>query len=171
MKPIVSAGATALLISLIAVGATAHDNANRDSRDEGDRIVGLWSTEGVVGPCNAPPQVPIRNTLLFNAGGTFVDNPRFPPNGAPNVAGIPGTYQRVQGLGTWSYNAAKHRYYLHLQFDNYVDNAYHGFSTVDREITLSRRGMIASGPVWSARFDVNGQLLSEVCGEATSTRL
>ena len=170
MKSITSAGATALLISMIAVGAAAHDGDSRDSRDDGNRIVGLWSTEAVIGPCNATPTIQIRNTLLFHAGGTFVDNPRFPPNGVPN-AGAPGVYQRVQGLGTWSYNPGKHRYFLHLQFDRYVNNVYDGFSTVDREITLSRRAMIATGPVTSANYDVNGELLSEVCGEATSTRL
>jgi hypothetical protein len=169
MKSIISAGATALLISLIAVGATAHDG-NRDSRDDGNRIAGLWSTEAVIGPCNATPTIQIRNTLLFHAGGTLVDNPRFPPNGIP-VAGTTGVYQRVQGLGTRSYNPAKRRYFLHLQFDRYVNNVYDGFSTVDREITLSSRAMVATGPVTSANYNVNGELMSEVCGEATSTRL
>jgi hypothetical protein len=58
-----------------------------------------------------------------------------------------------------------------LQFDRYVNNVYDGFSTVDREITLSRRAMVATGPVRSTNYDVNGELMSEVCGNATSTRL
>ncbi len=164
MKSFVSTGATALLISLIAGGATAHDGDSRGSRDDGNRIVGLWGTEALVGTCGATPQTPIRNTLLFHAGGTVVENPRFPPGGA-------GNYQRGQALGTWVYDSRSRRYFIHLRFDNYVANAYHGYSTVDREITLTKRGTYASGPVRSARYAADRSLISEVCGDAVSTPL
>jgi hypothetical protein len=163
-----------IIVVIAALGcgaATAGPDQTGALAVPANRIVGLWSTQAMVGPCNGAPSNPIRNTLLFQAGGTLVENPRFPPEGAPNVAGIPGIYQRGQALGTWTYDSANRRYWIHLQFDNFVDNAYHGYSTVDRRITLSADGMIASGPVWSARYLADGSLLAEVCGEALSTRL
>jgi hypothetical protein len=156
--------ASALFVAACAT-ALAGDERHRD---HSDRIVGLWSTEGLVGPCGGTAAQTIRNTLLFHAGGTVTENSRFPPNGAPQAAG---TYQRTMGLGTWHYDARKRRFFLHLQFDNYVGNVYHGFSTVDREIVLSNGAMLATGPVVSRRYTADGELLSEVCGEAVSTRL
>jgi hypothetical protein len=159
------------LSSVLAAGVAAGNGFIGAFPGPANRIVGLWGTEGTVGPCNGPQTTPIRNTLLFHAGGTVVESPRFPPGGAPNVAGIPGTYQRGQALGTWSYDPRRRTYYVHLQFDNYVDNVYHGYSTVDREIALSKEGLLGSGPTRSARFAVDGKLLSEVCGQASSARL
>jgi hypothetical protein len=159
-------------VAMLVVAACATALAGDDRhRDYSDRIVGLWSTEGLVGPCSGTPVVPIRNTLLFHAGGTVTENARFGPNGAPNVAGIPGLYQRSSGLGTWHFDVRKRKFFLHLQFDNYVDNIYHGFSTVDREITLSNGAMLASGSVVSRRYNAAGEILTEACGQATSTRL
>jgi hypothetical protein len=171
MRSIASVRVSALLFTLLCAGTTARAGDLRDLFDPGNRIVGLWGTEALVGPCNATPLTPIRNTLLFHAGGTVVESPRFPPDGAPNVAGIPGTYQRGQALGTWVYEPRSRRYFIHLRFDNYVANAYHGYSTVDREITLTKRGTYASGPVRSARYAADGTLISEVCGDAVSTPL
>lgn len=163
--------AIGLLAAVTAAGAAAHYDGWAGESGPASRIVGLWSTEGVVGPCDGVAATPIRNTLLFHAGGTVVESPRFPPGGAPNVGGIPGLYQRGQALGTWSYNARTRTYFLHLQFDNYVDNAYHGYSIVNREIVLDKEGVLASGPVRSARFAQDGKLLSEVCGKAVSARI
>ncbi len=166
-----SARAIALLSALLTISSTASAHGFGELIGPGARIVGAWSTEALVGPCNATPGQPVRNTLLFHAGGTLIDVPRFGPNGVPNVLGIPGIYQRGQGLGTWTYNPFNRRFYIHLQFDNYVDNIYHGYSTVDREITLSNGGMLATGPVTSSRYKADGTLISEVCGHATSTPL
>ena len=88
----------------------------------------------------------------------------------PNVGGIPGTYQRGQALGTWSFNPALKVYQVDLRFDNYVNGVYHGYSTVDRQIVLTGNGL-AYGPVKSARYLANGTRLVEFCGDATSTRL
>jgi len=129
-----------------------------------NRIVGLWSTAAMVGPCGGPQPVQIQNTLLFHAGGTVVENPRFPPAGAAG-------YQRNQALGTWTYDVASKTYSLHLQFDNFVNGVYEGYSTVDREIELSQDGTAASGPVSVNRYLGNGTLIFAVCGSATSTRL
>jgi hypothetical protein len=168
MKRFHSTCALGLLAVFTAASAGA-DSGPFDQRLGGaNRIVGLWSTEGHVGPCNGAPVSTILNTLLFQAGGTVVDNPRFPPGGAPNASGL---YERNQGLGTWSYNPVTRRYFLHLQFDNFVNSVYDGYSTVDRELVLSEEGLLATGPVRSDRFAADGSLISEVCGEATSARL
>lgn len=171
MKEIGSVCAIGLVASLLAFSPASQAGDDRDSHDRGDRILGLWSTEGLVGPCNGTPGQPIRNTLLFSDGGTVVENPRFPPSGVPVAPGSTSIYQRGSGLGTWVYESWRRRYYLHLQFDNYVDGVYHGYSTVDREITLSQHGMLATGPVRSARYLADGTLFSEVCGTATSKPL
>jgi hypothetical protein len=162
-----------LAAAACTVGAVAYAGDDRHGPDHGDRIVGLWATEAMVGPCTGeqPPVTPLRNTLLFHAGGTLVESPRFGPNGVTNAAGVPGLYQRGQALGTWVFDRSKRVYFIHLRFDNYVDNAYHGYSIVEREITLSRRGMVGSGPVRSTRYYADGWVLNEVCGNATSTPL
>jgi hypothetical protein len=170
MKLFQTSCAIGLLFIVSAAGAGAGSGASGPP-GPANRIVGLWGTEAVVGPCNASPVMPIRNTLLFQAGGTVIENPRFPPAGAPNVAGVPGVYQRGLSLGTWSYDPVERRYFVHVRFDNYVDSVYHGYSTVDREIVLSKQGLLASGPVRSARFMADGTLMSEVCGQAISARL
>jgi hypothetical protein len=156
-------------VAVIALSASAIAGGGHGRY--GNQIVGLWSTEAMVGPCGGTPVVPLRNTLLFHEGGTVTEAARFPPNGAANVAGVAGQYQRTTGLGTWTYDPSSRRYFLHLRFDNYVDGIYHGYSTVDREMVLSKRGMLATGPVRSARYLADGTLMNEVCGQATSVPL
>jgi hypothetical protein len=172
MKPFRFLCLVALLLALGAATAAAGPANTGALGVPANRIVGLWSTEGLVRPCGtALPLSPVRNTLLFQAGGTVVENPRFPPGGAPNVFGVPGINQRGQALGTWEYDPATDRYWMHLRFDWFVDGAYHGYMTVDREIQLSGNGLQASGPVWSTRYTVDGNVIAQVCGEAVSTRL
>jgi hypothetical protein len=60
---------------------------------------------------------------------------------------------------------------MHLQFDWFADNVWHGYSTVDRTLLLNGNGSLAAGPVRSTRFAANGAIVAEVCGSATSTRL
>jgi hypothetical protein len=172
MRTIREVGALALMAIFTVGSASAGDD--HDGGGGGNRILGLWETQAMVGSCDplsTAPKMPIRNTLLFHAGGTVVENPRNAPSGTPNVAGIPGIYQRNQALGTWTYDRWTRRYFIHLRFDNFVDGTWHGYSIVDREIVLSNRGMLASGPVRSTRFYANGTLLNELCGEATGTPL
>lgn len=168
-KPAIKSALLFAAIAASAVSAASLAGDDRDRRDRRDQIIGLWDTEALVGPCNGTPATTIRNTLLFHAGGTLVETPRIGPNGVPNAGG--GIYQRGQALGTWVYDHSKRRFYIHLRFDNYVDNVYHGYSTVDREITLSNRGMTASGPVRSTRYFLDGRPPVEVCGQATSKPL
>lgn len=130
-------------------------------------IVGLWSTEADVGLCGSGQTGKVFNTLLFHAGGTVVESPRIPPSGVPDVGG---NYQRGQALGTWAFDPARKTYEIHLRFDNYVNNAYHGYTIVDRQITLLGKDL-AVGPVYVTRFTADGNLIVELCGEAQSARL
>lgn len=130
-----------------------------------NRIVGLWTTVGEVRPCDNPaasPQI-IRNTLLFNAGGTMMENPRV----LPSVTGG----SRSFAIGDWNYDPETGRYGGMLRFDTYLNGVYTGYATVDRDIVLSADGSLASGGVVSIRYDANGNQLSQVCGTAVSTRL
>lgn len=169
MNPKTSLLAIALLALVPTIASAVDPVGNGALAVPANRIVGLWSTQGAVGPCGTNV-FPIRvlNTLLFHAGGTVVEMPRFPPNGVVTALG---TSQRGQALGTWSYNPNTQQYSMHLQFDWFVNNAYHGYATVDREILLSNGGEQAAGPVRSTRYAANGSTISEVCGSAVSTRL
>lgn len=136
------------------------------------RIVGLWTTQAAVRPCGSTlPLSPIRNTILFNAGGTVVANLESPVSGTPNLAGIPGVHQRGPDAGTWSYNPLTHQYALRMRFDWYVDGLYHGYSTVERTILLSNDSRQASGPVRVTRYKTDGSVVGALCGEAVSTRV
>lgn len=170
MRRLASSSAIALLFALVTVSASANPAVTGALAGPANRIVGLWSTGGMVGPCNSTPFVPIVNTLLFHAGGTVVENPRFPPAGAPDVFGVPGINQRGQGLGTWVYHQASKRYFVHLQFDWFVDGLYHGYMTIDREMVLSSDGNLASGPVVAVRYSADGSTLAQLCGAADSER-
>ena len=137
-----------------------------------NRIVGTWATEGAVGPCGSGvTPIPIRGYLMFQAGGTLVELPRFAPDGVPNAFGVPGNNQRTQGVGTWRYNPATGQYTVLFHFDWFVDNVYHGYNTVERTLLLSNDGNAIAGPARAVRHAANGAVLSSVCGSAVSTRL
>lgn len=154
--------------ALGAVAATAPVAARADG-NSANRIVGLWDTQAEVRPCGTDlPPNKIANTLLIHAGGTIVENPRYPPGGAPNAAGH---YERNQALGTWVFNRKTGRYWIHLRFDNFLDTVYDGYSEVDREVRIKKGGMEFVGPVWASRYDADGNLLFKLCGSAVSSRL
>ncbi|HEY8009489.1 MAG TPA: hypothetical protein VIE67_00645 [Rudaea sp.] len=135
-----------------------------------NRIAGLWSVQADVSECNGGPiKQHAITTLLFHAGGTVTENPRFPPQGAPNVYGVLGTNQRTFGMGTWSYDPATQAYALHLQFDWYVNGTYNGYQTVDREIILSTDDQHASGPVHTVRYRLDGSTVVDLCGAVTES--
>lgn len=133
-----------------------------------NRIVGLWSNLAMTGACNGGTPSPGRQTLLFIAGGSFIDNPRISPNGIGPAGAI---RQRSLGIGTWSYDPDTAQYSLDQQFDWYLNGAYDGYQTVHRSIVLSGDGNTASGPVLSVRYDAAGNPTSELCGNAVSNRL
>jgi hypothetical protein len=168
-----------LPLSLLAVLAIASATASAQQSPgrtgslavPANKIVGLWDTQPSVAPCGSPPPTgPTgRTTLLFISGGTWVENPRFPPSGVPGAGG--GVSQRSAGLGVWSYDPQTTQYTAHMQFDWYLDGVYDGYQTVDRSILLSSDGKLASGPVRSTRYAANGSVLMELCGSGAGTRL
>ncbi len=130
-----------------------------------NRIAGVWTTTAAVRPCNNPaaPVTNIRNTLLFNAGGTLLEN----PGTLPNVVGG----ARTIALGTWSYRWTTGLYTVFLRFDHYTNGVYSGYQTVDRTFVLTDGGDTAAGPVVSTRYDTNGNQVGQLCGEAVSIRV
>ena len=162
----------AVALTIAATSATASD----PSRDgalavPANRIVGTWDGTGLVRPCGTDlPLRTVRNTIAFQAGGTLVENSRFPPDGIPGVQGVAGVNQRSMGLGTWSYNPASGAYTMRLRFDYYVDDAYHGYGIVERTILLSNDGMENSGPVRAVRYRADGSIVAEECGTGAGTR-
>ena len=89
----------ALILGVVGVSmeARATEGTPTTAGARANRVVGLWSGDGTVGPCGGPAVAPIRNTVVFNAGGTMVENAIFPPGGVPNVFGIVGLNQRSAG--------------------------------------------------------------------------
>ena len=139
---------------------------------QANRIVGLWNNAGQVGPCGSGvTPINVGGYLFFHAGGTIYERPRFPPGGAANAFGVPGNNQRGEGLGTWRFNPVTGQYSVIFRFDWFVDNVYHGYSTVERTLLLSNDGNALAGPARSVRYLANGTVQSAVCGSATATRL
>ncbi|CAN5621713.1 hypothetical protein BH23PSE2_BH23PSE2_12570 [soil metagenome] len=134
-----------------------------------NRIVGLWANVAQVGSCETgilgPQQ---RQTLMFNAGGTFVDNARFPPQGITTPGGV---VQRSFGIGVWSYDPAVGQHSLRQQFDFYLSNAYDGYQVIERTMQLSNDGNQITGPVVATRYNADGTERLRQCGAAVSTRL
>ena len=160
----------ATMLALASATAFAHDPQRTGALNvAANRIAGLWDTQPLVRPCGSTVQpTPGHTTLLFNTGGTWVENPRFPPSGVP---GPNGQIQRSGGLGTWSYNPDTAQYTAHMRFDWYLDGAYDGYQTVNRKILLSGNGQQAAGPVRSTRYAADGSVMAELCGSATGNRL
>lgn len=138
-----------------------------------NHVLGLWETDIHVSPqaCSKgapPPPLFGRNTLVFNAGGTLVENPRVSP------AGVPGAPQlRSIGLGDWSYNVRTHRYSALVRFDLYssTDGTWIGYMDVERTILLSNDRRTAAGPVVATRYAPDGSVVLRLCGHGISRRL
>jgi hypothetical protein len=165
-----------LAITLLATATAAHAELRRGPATTGtlhtpaSRIVGVWANTSRVGECApdaalGPPQ---QQTLMFNSGGTFVDNSRFPPGGIPTPAGL---LQRSIGLGTWRFDPTSGQYTLRQQFDFYRDNVYDGYMVIERGMQLSNDGNQITGSVDAKRYSAADALLSRQCGVAVSTRL
>lgn len=148
------------------------DNVQIVSGWPASRIVGAYQTDADVRKCGTTfPLNHVTNNIIFNAGGTVTESPRFPPVGDYNVFGIPGLFTRNVGLGTWSYNPFTHHYSMSLRYDYFVDGVYYGMGTVDRDIVLSADGKLASGPVKSFIYTTTGSTIVDLCGNAASRRL
>ena len=153
---------TALLATAITP-ALAADTRSGALPTPANGLAGLWTGEGYVGSCSAPPpSTPtVRTTLIFHAGGTLTEMPRLPPPG-PNTRSI--------GLGTWSYDPSTGQHHARFRFDRYINGVYSGFSVVERELLLSDDGNEASGDVRSVNSDANGVEIGAVCGLGVSRR-
>ena len=65
MKRLLLSAALVMLSALSTVSAWASPAVTGALPAPANRIVGLWSTAGSVGPCASTPFIPIVNTLLF----------------------------------------------------------------------------------------------------------
>jgi len=129
-----------------------------------NRIAGLYTTMADIGPCGTDVVFfQVRNTLLFQAGGSVIEAPRS----APGVGGS----QRGYALGTWTFNPATGRYAMRLRFDWFLDGAYDGYQIVERQIQLSNDGKRAAGPVSTTLYAADGSIAATLCGHAVSTRV
>jgi hypothetical protein len=159
--------AVAILGLSTAAGATSGNARPENQTTSGwfaNRIVGAYGTNAQVRACgSSDPYNTVINTILFNAGGTVVAIPRFPPGGANG-------YSRTNDMGTWSYDPATGHYSLRLRYDNFTDGTFTGSSIVERDMTMSLDRNSVSGSVHVTTYDTNGVAVYEVCGTATSTR-
>lgn len=138
-----------------------------------NRLTGLWTTDIYVSPAACTPGGPKpplvgHNTMVFNLGGTLVENPEVSP------AGVPGAPQlRSFGLGKWSYDMRTRQYRAQVRFDWYASatGAYLGYQVIERTIQLSNDRNTAYGPVTATRHAADGSVIARLCGEGISTRL
>ncbi|GAA4854776.1 hypothetical protein [Luteimonas vadosa] len=134
-----------------------------------NRIVGTWANVARVGSCATGVLGPALNqTLMYNAGGTMLDNPRFPPQGIATPGGV---VQRSIGIGTWTYDPVSGQHFVRQQFDFFLSNVYDGYQVIETTRQLSNDGNRLTGPVVASRYNAAGELLFQQCGEAVSTRL
>lgn len=137
-----------------------------------NRIVGLWSALGLVGPCTAAPTGPINAIVVYHAGGTLSTTDTLPATGGiPNLHGIAGLNTRGPGHGRWSYDPVTRRYEVVFRFNWFVNGLYHGYQQVEREVTLSADGQELSGPINAARYFANGTKYLDFCGAEVSHRI
>lgn len=130
-----------------------------------NRIVGAYESEAQVKVCGTPGQgETVKNTIIFNQGGTVVAVPRGAPQGTDN-------YSRTNDLGTWSYHPRTNHYSVKLRYDNFMNSAFTGSSVVERDLQMSIDSNSVSGPVHVTTYAPDGSVVVEVCGTATSTRL
>ena len=160
----------------VAAPAPAHASgltATGQLRVPANQLVGFWETDIFVSPqaCSpGAPEPPLsgHNTMVFNAGGTLVENPRVSP------AGVPGAPQlRTFGLGKWTYDVRSHQFRALVRFDWYAssDGLYLGHMEIERTIQLSRDRDTAYGPVVATRYAPDGAVVAKLCGRAVSRRL
>jgi hypothetical protein len=162
------ASVLAVLAGNLAAQTPAHSGA---IGTPANRIVGVWSTLGLVGPCGAPPTSPINAIGAFHAGGTLSTSDTLPDGGIPNLHGIPGVSTRGPGYGRWSYDPTTDTYHVVFRFNWFVNGFYHGYNQVDRQVSLSADGSELSGEINAARYLANGQKHMDFCGEEISERI
>ena len=159
-------------LTLLASAVTAHAGGPATTGalpTPANRIVGTWSNVAQVGPCDTGVLGPLLyQTLQYHAGGTILDNPRFPPSGINTPGGV---VQRSIGLGNWSYDPAGRHYTVRQQFDFYLNSAYDGYQVIQTTRQLSNDGNELGGPVVAIRYNAAGVEPSRLCGEALSPRL
>lgn len=158
--------ALAVAVPFVAIGGSPATTGALPT--DANRIVGAWSNIAKTGACASTLRSTGMQTIVFSAGGTFLDNPRFPPGGVGPAGAV---RHRSIGVGSWSYNPNTREYSMDQQFDWYLNGAYDGYQTVHRTIALRSNGNTAAGPVLSIRYDVGGNATTELCGSAVSTRL
>jgi hypothetical protein len=160
--------AVAILGLSTAAGATGSNARPQNQTTSGwfaNRIVGAYQSDATVRQCGSSgPDSPALNTIIFNAGGTVVAIPRFPPQGA-------GGYSRTNDMGIWSYDPATGHYSVRLRYDNFTNGTFTGSSIVERDLQMALDRNSVSGTVHVTTYDVNGNVVYEACGTATSTRL
>jgi hypothetical protein len=160
-----TAFAVTFLALSTAAGAAGAAEPQTTSGWFASRIVGAYQSEARVRVCGSPgPDEVVFNTIIFNAGGTVIATPRFPPQGADN-------YSRTNDLGTWSYHPRTNRYSVKLRYDNFMNGAFIGSSVVERDLQMSADSNSVTGPVHVTTHAPDGSVVVEVCGTATSTRL
>lgn len=109
--------------------------------------------------------------MVFHAGGTLATTDAIPQAGIPNLHGIAGIHTRGPGFGRWSYDPRTGQYHQLFRFNWFVNGFYHGYSQIDRTITLSADGQELSGPINAARYLANGTKHMDFCGEEVSVRI
>lgn len=123
-----------------------------------NRIVGTWRSAVVLQPCAGGPAFPTSFTLLtYNAGGTLTDTNTAPPT------------SRSPGHGLWRYEGNS-QYRARFQVFAFLPTGqYDGYTDVRTHVILS--GDSNTSSVIARRYNADGSLRAELCGNGTGERL
>jgi hypothetical protein len=158
----------ALALAFAAVPAIAGSPSTTGAvATKANRIVGTWHAFGDVSGANCATGIPgpalkPEVYLVYHAGGTLTEMPRFPSNAAQQA--------RSMGVGSWYYQPETDTYFVSFRFDWFANGVLGGHAVVDRQITLDPGGDSLAGSVVAVRYDRNGNEVFSQCGSGTATR-
>jgi hypothetical protein len=124
------------------------------TRPSGDSIVGFWQVSLIVGG-----QVVLHTMKTWHSDGTEFDNADLPPT-AGNVC-----------EGAWVSTGRRTVHNVHLGWTFDASSNPSGMFVETEDDKVARDGNSYTGPFDQKFYDVNGQLVNEISGSISATRV
>lgn len=152
------AGAVLLVMFLTQGTAFAEIATDPKNNARGNRLVGIWDVDVVVGPCGVPPVAPPFQALhMYAVGGTG----QVVPSSNPAVLSA--------HLLVWEH-VGGNQYRASMKFYRYQDGVAVGYNIITNELTVSEDGTGYAGHGVAEIFTMDGMLLNTVCPQFAGTR-
>jgi hypothetical protein len=136
--------------------AEAHQGpeSGREGRDNNDSIVGLWHVKYTSGG-----QPFFESFDQWHSDGTELENPNLPPATGPLCVGV------------WKQTGPRTVRLHHVGWNFDFNGNSTGTFTLDESNTVAPNGKTYEGTFDYKIYDVNGNLIQEVTGTQTATRI